>query len=97
MLTLENRTADELCGVHLLPASEDHGFGPNRMGKHETVAKGAKRRFDISETRWNLRVKDCLGRTVYQRLGLPLGKEPIVVVTEADAEALLVSGEKYAH
>lgn len=96
-LTIENRTSDELCGVHLMPSSDERGFGPNRMEKHETVAKGGKRRFGISETKWNVRVKDCLGRTVYQRLALPLGKEPIVVVTEADADALLVAGEKYAH
>ena len=97
MLTIENRTTDELCGVHFMQSADERGFGPNRMGKHETIAKGAGRRFPLSETNWNLRVKDCLGRTVYQRLSLPLGREPTVVVTEADADALLVGGQKYAH
>lgn len=97
VLTIENRTSDELCGVHFMQSADERGFGPNRMGKHETIAKGAARRFPLSETSWNLRVKDCLGRTVYQRVALPLGKEPTVVVTEADADALLVGGQKYAH
>lgn len=96
-LTLENRTNDEICGVQLRRTADERGFGPNVMGKHETIVAGAKRLFPLTETRWNVRVKDCLGRTIYQRTDLPLGKEPVVVITDADADALLVGGQKYAH
>jgi hypothetical protein len=96
-LRIENRTSDEVCGISLFPTAEERGFGPNRLGKHERIAAGASRLFPLNENRWNLRVKDCLGRTIYQRRDLPLGKDPVVVVTDADADALLVGGEKYAH
>lgn len=96
-LTVENHTSDEVCAIALMPTAEERGFGPSRLGSHERIAAGASRRFPLNENHWNIRVKDCLGRTIYQRRDLPLGKDPVVVVTDADAEALLVGGEKYAH
>lgn len=96
-MTLENKTTDEVCGVFFEPTKDQRGFGKNRLTPHETVSAGAKRQFTLTETRWNVRVKDCIGRTIYQRTDLPLGREPILVVTDADAETLLVGGQKYAH
>jgi hypothetical protein len=96
-LTVENHTSDEVCSISLFPTAEERGFGPNRLGARERIAAGASRLFPLNENHWNIRVKDCLGRTIYQRRDLPLGKDPVVVVTDADADALLVGGEKYAH
>ena len=53
------------------------------------------REWSITQTRWNLRLKDCIGRTVYQRHGMVMGPRGEITYTEEDEAAPLINGEKH--